>query len=102
MGETMDFEAEVPQGLRPGETFTVQTPSGPYELTVPYDAIPGQKVQFKISEVGARPTVMGSAYAVPEPITVQGQVVQGQPYRVDPLSADAKDIPLLKGIPENQ
>mmetsp|Transcript_148216 Transcript_148216/g.261419 ORF Transcript_148216/g.261419 Transcript_148216/m.261419 type:complete len:221 (+) Transcript_148216:76-738(+) len=56
---TVLHEAEVPAGMGPGQTFTVQTASGQATVTVPQNHVPGQKIQFSMP--AAPPVVMAPA-----------------------------------------
>lgn len=104
----MQVQAQVPYGVRPGQTFTLQTPSGLVPVVVPPGAAPGQQVVFTVpaqpAAVVGNPVVRGSvAGSVPPPQLGMVEAGHGayapKGYRADPLTATADGLPLLVGIP---
>lgn len=102
----MEIEAQVPYGLRPGDTFDVQTPYGLVPVQAPPGSLPGQKICFAMPYApggGAsrqQPVLLGRVVGAgpprePRPVGSDGN----QAYRVDPKSAQLESLPLLQGIP---
>jgi len=104
----MQVQAQVPLGVRPGQTFTLQTSHGLVPVVVPPGASPGQQVVFTVpahpAAVVGNPVVHGSvAGSAPPPQLGMAEAGSGasapKGYRADPLTATADGLPLLVGIP---
>lgn len=104
----MQVQAQVPHGVRPGQTFTLQTPTGLVPVVVPPGAAPGQQVIFTVpaqpAAVVGNPVVRGHvAGSAPPPQLGMAEAGHGahasKAYRADPLTTTADGLPLLMGIP---
>mmetsp|Transcript_78485 Transcript_78485/g.163056 ORF Transcript_78485/g.163056 Transcript_78485/m.163056 type:complete len:571 (-) Transcript_78485:73-1785(-) len=102
----MQYEAEIPSGLRVGESFMAQTPYGVVPVQVPPGYRPGQRIRFNVDGSTGRPQQQEPTVVVGRPLT--GDVEGGRGgygsyrYRVDPKDATVSGMPFLQGIPVKQ
>jgi len=95
----MLLQAQVPDGVRPGEIFMAQTPTGQVAVTAPPGCYPGQQVNFTAPAAGAEPQPPAGQYGGQRQPHESFHVVPGQSYRVDPMNPRIERLPILQGMP---